>query len=84
MMRDRWMMGAISAAAMALVAGCGSRAPLSPEAGRQLPVAAVGSTQSQTAEQLTTPPAQARPGRSDELLKRSEERQDDEFDLPPT
>jgi hypothetical protein len=32
---------------------------------------------------LTTPSAQARPGRSDELLKRSERRADDPFDIAP-
>jgi hypothetical protein len=31
-----------------------------------------------------TPSPQARPMRSDELLKQSEERQTDEFDLPPS
>jgi hypothetical protein len=30
-----------------------------------------------------TPSVQARPQRSDELLKQSEERRDDRFDLPP-
>jgi hypothetical protein len=30
-----------------------------------------------------TPEVQARPRRSDELLKQSEERRDDRFDLPP-
>jgi hypothetical protein len=30
-----------------------------------------------------TPDQQARPKRSDELLRRSEERREDKFDLPP-
>jgi len=34
-------------------------------------------------EELLVPSSQAKPERSDELLRRSEKRQDDEFDLPP-
>ena len=36
-----------------------------------------------TTEQMLTPPPIARPERVDELLRRSEQRQDDRFDLPP-
>jgi hypothetical protein len=36
-----------------------------------------------TVEELIEPSSQARPKRSDELLKRSEERREDKFDLPP-
>ena len=36
-----------------------------------------------TTEQMLTPPPIARPERVDELLRRSEERQEDRFDLPP-
>jgi hypothetical protein len=35
------------------------------------------------ADSLMTPSIQTRPGRSDELMKRSERRTDDPFDLPP-
>jgi len=36
-----------------------------------------------TAEQLMTPPTYAKPERVDELMKRSQPRQTDRFDLPP-
>jgi hypothetical protein len=36
-----------------------------------------------TATQLLTPPAYARPGNVEELLRRSTPRQPDRFDLPP-
>jgi hypothetical protein len=36
-----------------------------------------------TVDELIAPSAQANPKRSDELLKRSEERREDKFDLPP-
>ncbi|MBK6297002.1 MAG: hypothetical protein IPF48_02825 [Sphingomonadales bacterium] len=37
-----------------------------------------------TPDQLLVPDIQSRPKRSDEQLKRSEERQNDKFDLPPS
>ena len=36
-----------------------------------------------TTDELLAPPPVARPGRIDELLRRSEERESDRFDLPP-
>jgi hypothetical protein len=36
-----------------------------------------------TTDELLAPPPVGRPGRVDELLRRSEEREDDRFDLPP-
>jgi hypothetical protein len=48
-----------------------------------MPPKAYGQTTEQTAKILTTPSVQARPGRTDELLKRSERREDDPFDIPP-
>ena len=66
-----------------LLAGCGSAAGLRPAQGEQLPVAPLGARATPTPEQLLTPSTQARPQRSDELLKNSERRRSDEFDLPP-
>ncbi|CAN5136094.1 hypothetical protein BH10PSE17_BH10PSE17_39370 [soil metagenome] len=63
--------------------GCGSAADLKPVAGQQLPVAPYGARATPTATQLLTTTSQARPERSDELLKKSETRRGDEFDLPP-
>jgi hypothetical protein len=37
-----------------------------------------------TTDELLTPPPHARPARQDDGLRRSEEREDDPFDLPPT
>jgi predicted small lipoprotein YifL len=65
------------------LASCGKVGDLEPRAGKNLPPKAYGQKTEQTAEALTTPSAQARPGRSDELRKRSERRDDDPFDVPP-
>jgi hypothetical protein len=67
---------------VALVA-CGSRADLKPAAGSALPVAPLGRADRPTAEELLVRPQQAAPQRSVELRTRSEEREDDPFDLPP-
>jgi hypothetical protein len=66
----------------ALLAACGNKVDLRPIPG-QTPAIAAGSTKPETSKKLTTPDAEAKPARSDELLKRSEERQTDDFDLPP-
>lgn len=73
------------------LAGCGKYGALETAEGQALPPLAYGQKESentnkavgQSAEVLTAPSAQARPGRSDELLRRSERRDDDSFDLPP-
>ena len=54
-----------------------------PPAGEPAPAIPVGAKRAPTTEELTTPDAQAKPARSDELLKRSEQREPDDFDLPP-
>ena len=65
------------------LAGCGKVGDLEPRTGTTLPVKAYGQRGEQSAQALSTPNVQARPGRSDELLKRSERREDDPFDVPP-
>ena len=65
------------------LAACGSRVGLKPSAGNQLPVAPTGRDDRPSAEELLTRSPQAAPERSVELRKRSEERADDPFDLPP-
>ena len=67
----------------ALLAACGVRAPLEPEPGRPLPVRPETAARQPTSEELLEPPPIARPARVDELLTRSEEREEDRFDLPP-
>ena len=74
-------------AALALVlalSACGQVADLKPRAGGSLPPAPFGREQPRSAAALLQPPVQAAPERSVELRKRSEERDDDPFDLPPS
>ncbi|HEX7694720.1 MAG TPA: hypothetical protein VF409_09535 [Sphingomonas sp.] len=65
------------------LAACGAARDLKPAPGKALPVAPYGATAAPNAKQLLAASSQARPGRSDELLTNSEERQGNEFDLPP-
>jgi hypothetical protein len=65
------------------LAGCGLREPLAPAQGQQMPPAPAMASRAMTTDELLTPPPVARPGRVDELLRRSEVREDDRFDLPP-
>ncbi len=74
----------VAITAMLLVlSACGVRADLKPQAGKQLPVAPYGRDTQLNAAQLLDPTPQAAPERSVELRKRSEERADDPFSLPP-
>lgn len=70
-------------AGAALLAACGSRAPLTPPESVSLPVAPHGTNAPPNADELLRRDALAAPERSVELRRRSEERQDDPFDLPP-
>lgn len=69
--------------ALLLLSACGAARELQPAQGRGLPDRPYGATATPTAKQLSTASPQARPGRSDELLQKSEERRGDTFDLPP-
>ena len=72
------------AIALALaLAACGAARDLRPAPGDPLPVAPYGARATPTPAQLLTPTTQQRPQRSDELLKNSQARRSDEFDLPP-
>ena len=57
---------------------------MQPAQGKALPPAPYGAEAQPTPTQMMTPSVQARPERSDDLLRRSEERRDDRFDLPPS
>jgi predicted small lipoprotein YifL len=70
-------------AMLALLAGCGKVGPLEPKAGNSPPAKAYGQESIPESEDLLKPSEQSRPGRSDELMRRSERRSDDPFDLPP-
>ena len=69
--------------ALAAVAGCGRQVDLRPAPGQPLPVKPMMANATPTVEQLLTPPTYARPNRIDELVKRSQPRPTDPFDLPP-
>jgi hypothetical protein len=66
-----------------LIAGCGGQVQLSPKQGKSMPIKAEAAPAPPTVDELLTPTTQAQPKRSDEQLKRSEERREDKFDLPP-
>src|SRR5690242_20389643 len=61
---------------------CGRVADLKPAPGQSLPVRPAMARTTPTAKDLLTPP-DARPDRIDELMRRSQPRQPDPFDLPP-
>lgn len=65
------------------LAACGQRAELEPPPGASLPPAAYGSDVRPTAAEMLEPDVIAVPERDAELRTRSEEREDDPFDLPP-
>lgn len=74
--------------ALALLAACGNVEPLQPKAGAKagggMPAKPAMAARAPTTDELLTPPPHARPARQDDGLRRSEERADDPFDLPPT
>ena len=70
-------------AATLLLAACGQKATLTPPEGAALPPAPYGSEVQPSSEELLALDPQAAPDRSVELRTRSEEREDDPFDLPP-
>lgn len=69
--------------ALVLLGACGQRGALTPPPGQSQPPAPYGREAPLPADRLLAPPAQAVPERSVELRRRSEERADDPFDLPP-
>ncbi|WP_294395070.1 hypothetical protein [uncultured Sphingomonas sp.] len=66
-----------------LLAACGDRQSLRPPNGAALPPKPATAPAVPTADQLLALPPAVRPGRSDELITRSQPRADDPFDLPP-
>jgi predicted small lipoprotein YifL len=69
--------------ALLSVSGCGRVGDLAPPPGQALPVKPKLARTTPTPDELLTPPAYARPERVDEILRRSEPRRADRFDLPP-
>jgi len=74
----------LTTAVLIALAACGQNAPLKPALDKPLPVAPWGREDQPGAEELLKLPPQAAPERSVELRKRSEERNQDPFDLPPS
>jgi hypothetical protein len=70
-------------AGIVLLAACGRQADLEPAPGHQMPVKPRMARTTPTVDDLLTPPSYTRPDRVDELLKKSEPRKADPFDLPP-
>src|SRR5881398_2665038 len=68
---------------LASLGSCGRVADLQPAPGHALPVKPLMARTTPTAKDLLTPPTYARPDRVDELIRRSEPRRADPFDLPP-
>ena len=66
-----------------LVAACGQKSQLTPVAGQSLPPTPYGAEAQPDSAALLALDPQAAPDRSVELRTRSEEREDDPFDLPP-
>jgi hypothetical protein len=66
-----------------LAAGCGLREPLRPVDGQEPPPTPAAMTRPLTTQEMLAPSAEARPTRVDELITRSETRENDRFDLPP-
>ncbi len=82
-MTRRFLAFATMAAGLCLLPACGQVADLEPAAGKTLPPAPTGADAQPDAKDLLKTEAQAAPQRSVELRRRSEEREDDPFDLPP-
>jgi hypothetical protein len=74
----------LTLAALALLAGCGRREPLKPAAGQAPPPAPALSPTPPTTDEMLTPMPITRPNRQDDSLTKSQRREDDPFDLPPT
>jgi len=65
------------------LAGCGRQVDLKPAPGQPLPVKPLMARTTPTPNELLEIPTWAKPDRVDELMKRSEPRKQDPFDLPP-
>jgi len=65
------------------LAACGQKQNLKPPADTPLPPKPATAPAAPTSEDLLKHQPSERPGRSDELLTKSEPRKDDEFNQPP-
>ena len=74
---------AMALAFVLALSACGTSGELKPVKDASLPPAPYGEDNPHSAKELLEVPAQADLGRSIELRRRSEEREIDQFDLPP-
>ena len=65
------------------LAACGARRDLSPAEGNTLPPKPAQAVTAPTPEEMLEVPAQAEPDRVNDPLRRSQDRPEDPFDLPP-
>lgn len=65
------------------LAACGKREDLRPAPGASMPQKPATARQAPTIGELLTPGPEARPERNTEPVRRSQERPQDPFDLPP-
>jgi hypothetical protein len=70
-------------AGILLLVGCGRQADLEPAPGHKMPVKPLMARTAPTVDGLLTPPSYTRPDRVDELVKKSQPRPEDPFDMPP-
>ena len=70
-------------ACLLILGACGDQQALTARPGTKLPPKPATAPTQPTPDQLLAPTAPERPGRSDELLIRSQVRRDDKFDLSP-
>ena len=79
----RLVLRVVAPAALLGLAACGRMGDLEPAKGQPLPVKPMMAGATPTPDELLTPPVFAAPNRVDELMKKSQPRQTDRFDLPP-
>ena len=76
-------MRGLLAIVMLALAACGAKGPLKWPEG-QPPAPPPGAEAPVSTEKMLTPPPEAAPNRVDDPVRKSEERGDDPFDIPPT
>jgi hypothetical protein len=73
----------IALLALICLAACGKRDDLRPAAGASLPPRPLTAPVQPTVPELLQTTPEANPDRNDDVLKRSQERKEDRFELPP-
>ncbi len=74
---------ALGVGGLLLLSACGAVQGLTPAKGKALPVKPATAPTRPDADQLLVEAPTVKPGRSDELLAKSQPRESDRFDLPP-